>query len=736
MVAASMSSVIAIRRESKAPPVVRPGERLRSRDTRRGKVRTGVKPPEATHQNPAKPSTGHRWMASIFAAKTTASALLALLIAFTFDLDQPKWAALTVFIVAQPQSGLVLAKSFYRIIGTVTGAAVALFLVSLFAQERVLFLGALAAWIGLCTYASRYARHFAAYGFVLSGYTVAIVGITGALDPANAFFVAEARVTEISLGIIVVGVISQLVLPVSLAQSLRGAVAEAKTEISQYATALLCGGDVNTSLSKLLGQVIAVENLYCSAVFEDRGIQERGGVLRRLDAAMLDIIDVAALLGRSLEWLRRNAAIFASNLDGSLAKAATAIDLWRNGDLDAAGLRSRLVQANAGLPLAGELYRGPRAPDDVIVRQAVCIGRLREFFDALAAFAEAYERFLSPAPAPAESIRFSVSSDHVGALWAGLRAALALIFISAFWILGDWPSGSTAAIPGAVATARLATMERPAAVATASTLVICAFTIPAFAIVEVLLPNATGFPMFALIIAPPLFFFAYVMAHKKTAGMGFIAALYFIHAAAFQNRMAYDPVGFLNISIAIALAIATAAALYTIVAPETPAAARRRFVRIARRTFARIGGRSSPITLADFETTLAEALDQLRLDLRDDRDEDTRVLAAGIALLGAGRELIRIRDDGRMTPTKRAAQTEVLRFVAQGPSQQHSDAQAAVQEALRVCLANLRDDGLTVGEAWVAAREVGAFAAIRDELEPSRELGLYKGTPGEAVNVA
>lgn len=38
----------------------------------------------------------------IFAAKTTASALIALLIAFRFELDQPQWTLLTVFIVSQP----------------------------------------------------------------------------------------------------------------------------------------------------------------------------------------------------------------------------------------------------------------------------------------------------------------------------------------------------------------------------------------------------------------------------------------------------------------------------------------------------------------------------------------------------------------------------------------------------------------------------------------------------------
>src|SRR5260221_14235111 len=149
----------------------------------------------------------------IFAAKTTASALIALLIAFTFNLDQPQWALLTVFIVSQQQSGLVLAKSFYRVIGTLIGAAVALLLVALFAQERVLFLGTLALWIGLCTFGSQYARNFAAYGFVLAGYTVAIVGLPGALSPASAYYIATARVTEISLGIIITAAITRIVLP-------------------------------------------------------------------------------------------------------------------------------------------------------------------------------------------------------------------------------------------------------------------------------------------------------------------------------------------------------------------------------------------------------------------------------------------------------------------------------------------------------------------------------------------
>src|SRR4029077_11941275 len=134
-------------------------------------------------------------------------------------------------------------KSFYRLIGTLIGAAGALLLVSLFAQERVLFLGVLALWVGLCTFGSQYARNFAAYSFVLSGYTVAIVGIPGALDAGNAFYIAMGRVTEISLGIVVAATISYVVLPSALARSLRQAVADARAGLADYAVALFAAGD-------------------------------------------------------------------------------------------------------------------------------------------------------------------------------------------------------------------------------------------------------------------------------------------------------------------------------------------------------------------------------------------------------------------------------------------------------------------------------------------------------------
>ena len=665
------------------------------------------------------------WIASIFAAKTTAAGLLALLVAFTFNLDQPYWALLTVFIVSQPQqSGLVLAKSFYRIVGTVVGAAVAVLLVALCAQERVLFLGGLALWIGLCTFGSQYARNWAAYSFVLSGYTVAIVGIPGALDAGNAFFIAVGRVTEISLGIIVAATVSYVILPSSLARSLRQAVADARAGLADYAVALFGTGDTAPLRAKLLAQAIEIEDLRASAIFEDREIRDRSNYLQLLDAALINAVEVAQLLRRTRDALGRTAAPGLAGAGDAIAEATAAIKAWRAGAIDAAGLSRRLDRARAGLPLARELCRDPSSRDEEVIRRVVAIAGLREFFTALTAYAEAFEVFASGKRPTVRRTGFARANDPVGALWTGLRATLAVFLVSGFWILTNWPQGSTAAALGAVATARLATMAPAVPIALGATVIFALSAIPAFIIVEVLLPLANGFAMFALAVAPMLFLCAYLMARPKTLLIGYLSALLFASAGQFLDRMDYDPVGFINTSIAAVVAAATAMVLWAIVAPATPEAARRRFGRAVRKAFERIARRRPHFGLTEFETAMTEALDQLRRGLHPNRGEEVAAVEAGIALLGAGRELIRIRGDDRPDLAMIEAGRDVARFLARPERPAFDRARRAAQDAAAACLADLRDDKLGVTEARAAAREMVAFAAMRDALERGGEFLL------------
>ncbi len=450
----------------------------------------------------------------------------------------------------------------------------------------------------------------------LSGYTVAIVGIPGALDAGNAFYIAVGRVTEISLGIIVTATISHIVLPNSLVPSLWQAVADAHAGLADYALALFGAGDTARLRTKLLGQAIEIENLRASAIFEDREIRDRSDALRLLDLALINAVGAAQLLRRALDALGRTRASAEAGVDDAITEATAAIKAWHAAALDAAGLGRGLVRARAYLPLVRGLCRDRSVPDEEVIQRVAVIARLREFFAALTAYAEAYEAVVSGAKPEPHRIGFTHSNDLTGALWTGLRAALAVFFVSSFWILTNWAHGSTAAVLGAVATARLATMAPAVPIAVGATLIFALATIPAFIIVEVLLPLADGFAMFALAVAPMLFLCALLMAHKKTMLIGYLSALLFASAGGFLDRMVYDPVGMLNTCIAAVVAAATAMVLWAIIAPATPEAARRRFVRAARRALARIAARRRPIGLAEFETAMTEALDQLRGQLQ------------------------------------------------------------------------------------------------------------------------
>ncbi|MGA8756849.1 MAG: FUSC family protein [Stellaceae bacterium] len=667
----------------------------------------------------------------IFAAKTTASGLIALLIAFTFNLDQPYWALLTVFIVSQPrQSGMVLAKSFYRIVGTVIGASAGLVLVALVAQERVLFLGGLALWVGLCTFGSQYARNWAAYSFVLSGYTVAIVGVPGALDAGNAFYIAVGRVTEISLGIIVTATISHIVLPNSLIPSLWQAVTEAHAGLADYALAIFAVGDTARLRTKLLGQAIEIENLRASAIFEDREIRDRSDALRLLDLALINAVGAAQLLRRAFDALDRTRESAEAGVDDAITEATATIKAWHAAALDAAEFGRGLVRARAYLPLVRGLCRDRSVPDEEVIQRVAVIARLREFFAALTAYAQAYEAVASGAKPEPHRIDFAHSNDLTGALWTGLRAALAVLIVSSFWILTNWAHGSTAAILGAVATARLATMAPAVPIAVGATLIFALATIPAFIVVEILLPLADGFAMFALAVAPMRFLCALLMAHKKTMLIGYLSALLFASAGGFLDRMVYDPVGMLNTCIAAVVAAATAMILWAIIAPATPEAARRRFIRAARQALTRIAARRRPIGLPEFETATTEALAQLRGQLQPDKPDDIAAFEAAIALFDAGRELIRVRDD-RASSATAALELDIAELAGNPRAQWLDCARRTAQQAAARCLAELRQDSVGVAQAQSAARKIVAFAAIRDELERGSAL-LTADRPPEA----
>src|SRR5882762_7169650 len=232
-----------------------------------------------------------------FAVKTFAASLLALYIAFWAGLDDPRWSFLTAFVVSQPDSGLVLAKSFYRILGTIAGLLVSIALVFGLAQYGELFVAALAVWICFCNFAARAVRNFASYGFQLAGYTVAIIGIPAALEPTGAYPLVVARCTEILLGIACAALVSRLVLVRELSPKLVELVRTLTHRADGFASVLLDAhadrARATAERSELAKAYLDVQAMQHSTYFESAEARVLDQPLRRLTQAAVELCTMA-----------------------------------------------------------------------------------------------------------------------------------------------------------------------------------------------------------------------------------------------------------------------------------------------------------------------------------------------------------------------------------------------------------------------------------------------------------
>src|SRR3954453_1560221 len=178
---------------------------------------------------------------AIFSLKTFAAAMLAIYVAFSLDLPRPLWAMLTVYIVAQPLSGIVRSKGVYLAAGALTGAAFAVLAVPNLVTAPELLCLALVGWLALCLYLSLLDRTPRAYAFMLAGYTAAIIGFPSVAAPEGIFDTALARSEEILLGVLCATLVDMLVLPRAVGPIFRARLDAWLADVARWTRDVLAG---------------------------------------------------------------------------------------------------------------------------------------------------------------------------------------------------------------------------------------------------------------------------------------------------------------------------------------------------------------------------------------------------------------------------------------------------------------------------------------------------------------
>ena len=525
---------------------------------------------------PALPA-GITWPAVSFALRTTAASLTALYIAFLLDFDEPKWAAMTVWIVAQGSRGMSLSKSQYRLMGTVIGATVAIILIAAFAQAPELFFLALAIWLALCTAASTALRNFRSYGAVLAGYTAAIIGISASSQPNAVFDIAIARVAYISLGIITEAVFTAVFAPgtplTGLRQRLDGFVRQAAAICARA----LRGEDNSVALQRLFAGAVDLDATGEYAAASSIDVRRRFGHLRGAVAASLAQLAAAQTLR---EYLARNP----EPQDPLVAETADLLD--RVAQNPATG-RSAIPAFIRKIGEPADRQAGETGRDSVPSRFQL-VDRLELL---LTNTHEALMRqgLLVDANAPASRLSFHFHFDRVAAFENALRSFVAVLVAAAFWIATAWPSGSGVVVIVAVICSLFAT--RPNAIAAGlgflkgAAAAIVAATVCNF----VLLPAVSGFVMLAAVTSPFLIAGGIAMRHPRIAAPATSFTLFIWDLIGPENGARADFIGFLNSSLALLIGIACGTLVFALLLPVNPLRIRRRLHTAVRHDLASIG---------------------------------------------------------------------------------------------------------------------------------------------------
>lgn len=497
----------------------------------------------------------------IFALKTFAASMLALVIALAIDLPRPYWAMATVYITSQPLAGATSSKAFFRVIGTLVGASMTVALVPNLINAPELLCLAIALWVGLCLYLALLDGTPRSYIFMLGGYTVALIGFPSVADPGSIFDVALARVEEISLGIICASLVSTVVFPRSVAPAVGGRVRSWLADARRLSRdVLLDRGTSETRRAqrlRLATDIVEIDTLATHLAYDrlaDAGTVRGLGEVRLRMLMLLPIVtsieDRLAALGEAA--LQRQPEL--RRLIGDLAAWIVDEDRSRQ-----SGEQIRAAIAERQSALDG------LAPRERIITISLLL-RLRELVDISADCRAVGDAIAAGQDISAVPLAFHPEAgaapvrhrDHGMALWSAAGAAVAILICCGLWIATGWADGASAPMMAAVACSFFAAQDEPARSIRAFGL----FSLVAIVVVAIyqfaLVPGISHIEVLIAALAPTFLLYGFLIARPKTAPIGMALAANTATLLALQSTYNADFASFANTAVAFFLGVVIA----------------------------------------------------------------------------------------------------------------------------------------------------------------------------------
>lgn len=590
-----------------------------------------------------------------FAIKTLLGGGLALWLAMRWGLEQPSWALMTAFIVAQPLSGMVVQKGLARLAGTLVGTFMSVVFIALFAQAPWLFLLTLALWLALCTAASTQLRSAWAYSFVLAGYTVAIIALPSINHPLQVFDQAVARCTEICLGIVCATATSALLWPMRVEQQLAGQARQAWQNGLQASSAMLGGEDeARKGLLEILGRIVAIDAQREHAWFEGNRGRQRARAIRGLSQKLMVLLRISRSVRR--QWRQLDEA------------EADRLAPWLN------EVRAQLAEPEPpSLLLLRQRIWDAAHDEQISSAEHYCLARMALLLDVAMAATQALqdaEQGRAPKDVPQG---LAVHRDLPLALLFGSRSALAFLAMASFWLATAWPAAPGGLVLTCVVCSLFASRENGAQIGLSFLRGILLAIPVAFFVGQILLPQWSSFAMLCLGMGVPLFLGALGMAHPRTGATATSYCLHFIVLVAPLNAMQFDVATMLNSAQAMLLGVGAAVMAFRLVVLRHPAWLGRRLRTATQSDLVRLTRRDLRGADSWFGGRMADRLMQLARHASELPEAERKRWDDGVHALDIGDELVHLRmclavAQAPLGPAERHYLQQLEAVLASGPA--------------------------------------------------------------------
>lgn len=516
----------------------------------------------------------------IYIIKLTIAALVAMSVSMFLNLSSPQTSVFTVFIVMQIHSGMVFSKSFYRFLGTLIGFIISLVLVSVFSQDRVWFMGFFTIWIAICAAAGFKYRNFISYGFVLSGYTVAIITLPSIDNPLHIYGFAIDRISEVVVGLLSASVISELIFPKQLSDTLF------ESEKEKYKNTFLSVINMENIFSKekninnFSKNILSSDSLRVNSVFESNINKKDKQYYQRLNSEFMHLSITFHSLKKIINTISNN-----ENIDNemiiTLKNTYKPIKDFLEENLQnlfinesSENIINKINEIKKQIKQQITLNKNKFIDSDfdILNDYNSSIYLIIRFFDEFSLYTKTYISFVknkdkndnyekSP-----QTYKFLTYTDNLLILLVSFRAVVVLVATTIFWILTAWEYAPFIIISSVAATLLFSSHPNPVNASKSFTKgAIISFFVAGICNFYLIPTYVSDIPSFCFIMAP-IFAFAAWLGSSEQRGLFAFGFIFIIITVCSMNlHYSMDYITYFETSIASIIGIAISGIAYELI---------------------------------------------------------------------------------------------------------------------------------------------------------------------------